>query len=69
MASQLSSGDLVSNRYASALYDFAVESKVVDTVLKDLNLLSKNFRFTKSLKFLKFFEYTKMELKNHSFIN
>ncbi len=52
MASQLSSGDLVSNRYASALYDFAVESKVVDTVLKDLNLLSKNIEENKDLKLL-----------------
>jgi hypothetical protein len=30
MASQLASGDLVSDRYASALYDLAAEKKLVD---------------------------------------
>ena len=30
MASQLSSGDLISDRYASALYDLASEKKLVD---------------------------------------
>ena len=36
MASQLSSGDLISDRYASALYDLASEKKLVDVVLDDL---------------------------------
>ena len=39
MASQLASGDLVSDRYASALYDLAAEKKLVDPVLGDLSNL------------------------------
>ena len=41
MASQLASGDLISDRYASALYDLAAEKKVVDPVLNDLLNLKK----------------------------
>ena len=41
MASQLSSGDLISERYALALYDLAAEKKIVDSVLKDLEHLQK----------------------------
>ena len=36
MASQLASGDLVSDRYALALYDLASEKKIVDSILEDL---------------------------------
>ena len=36
MASQLASGDLISDRYSSAMYELASEKKVVDFVLKDL---------------------------------
>ena len=36
MTSQFVSGDLISDRYASALYDLASELKVVDFVVKDL---------------------------------
>ena len=39
MASKLASGDLIADRYASALYDLAVDSKSVDPVLVDLTLL------------------------------
>ena len=46
MESQLASGDLVSDRYASALYDLAAEKKLVDPVLGDLsnlrNILNDN---------------------------
>ena len=46
MTSQLASGDLISDRYASALYDLASEKKVVDSVLENLqnlkNLIVKN---------------------------
>ena len=46
MTSQLASGDLISDRYASALYDLAAEKKTVDLVLSDLanlqNLLKDN---------------------------
>ena len=39
MASKLASGDLIADRYASALYDLAADSKSVDPVLADLTLL------------------------------
>ena len=41
MASQLASGDLISDRYASALYDLASEKKVIDSVLENLQSLKK----------------------------
>ena len=37
MASQLASGDLVSDRYASALYDLATEKNLIDPLLNDLS--------------------------------
>ena len=49
MASQLASGDLISDRYASALYDFAAEKKVVDPVLNDLLNLKKILNDNKEL--------------------
>ncbi len=52
MASQLSSGDLVSDRYASALYDLAAEKKIVDLVLEDLTFLQKCILENKDLKLL-----------------
>ena len=39
MASKLASGDLIADRYASALYDLSADSKSVDPVLTDLTLL------------------------------
>jgi len=41
MVSQLASGDLISDRYASALYELVVEKKLVDAVLGDLENLKK----------------------------
>ena len=52
MSSQLSSGDLISNRYASALYDLAAEKKIVDSVLKNLDFLQKCIQKNKDLKLL-----------------
>ena len=52
MASQLSSGDLISDRYASALYDLAAEKKTVDPVLEDLTFLQKCILENKDLKLL-----------------
>ena len=52
MASQLFSGDLISERYASALYDLAAEKKIVDSVLKDLELLQKCIQESEDLKLL-----------------
>ena len=52
MVSQLSSGDLISERYASALYDLAAEKKIVDPVLEDLTFLQKCILESKDLKLL-----------------
>ena len=49
MASQLASGDLVSDRYASALYDLAAEKKLVDHVLGDLSNLKNILKDNKEL--------------------
>ena len=50
MASQLSSGDLISDRYASALYDLASEKKLVDSVLNDLLFIQSMIKNNKDLK-------------------
>ena len=52
MASQLSSGDLISERYASALYDLAAEKKIVDSVLKYLEFLQTCIQESADLKLL-----------------
>ena len=49
MASQLTSGDLVSDRYASALYELAAEKKLVDSVLNDLSNLKNILKDNKEL--------------------
>ena len=49
MASQLASGDLISDRYASALYDLAAEKKLVDDVLGDLSNLKNILKDNKEL--------------------
>ena len=49
MASQLASGDLISDRYASALYDLAAEKKLVDPVLEDLSNLKNILKDNKEL--------------------
>jgi len=49
MASQLASGDLISDRYASALYDLAAEKKAVDPVLNDLSNLKNILKDNKEL--------------------
>ena len=52
MTSQLISGDLISDRYASALYDLTSEKKVVDNVLSDLENISEIIKNSKDLRFL-----------------
>ena len=52
MTSQLASGDLISDRYASALYDLASEKKVVDFVLENLKTLKKEIENNKELSLL-----------------
>ena len=39
MASQIASGNLIADRYASALYDLAADQNLVDSMLSDLNSL------------------------------
>jgi len=52
VTSLLSSGDLISDRYASALYDLAAEKKIVYLVLEDLVFLQKCIQENKDLKLL-----------------
>ena len=52
MSSHTSSGNLIANRYASALYELATESKNVDAVLKDLEFLQKGMKENTDLKLL-----------------
>ena len=52
MASKLASGDLIADRYASALYDLAADSKSVDLVLADLTLLQTMLNDQKDLHLL-----------------
>ena len=49
MTSQLASGDLIADRYASALYDLAAEKKLVDPVLNDLTNLKSLVNENKDL--------------------
>ena len=52
MSSQTSSGNLIADRYSSALYELAAESKNIDAVLKDLEFLQKNIKKNNDLKLL-----------------
>ena len=52
MTSQLASGDLISDRYASALYDLASEKKVVDSILENLQNIKKIIDGNKELSLL-----------------
>jgi len=52
VTSQLSSSDLISDRYASALYDLAAEKNIVDSVLDDLTFLQKFIQENKDIKLL-----------------
>ena len=52
MASRLSSDNLISNRYASALYDLAAELRNVEAVLSDLKFLLKCIQENIELKLL-----------------
>ena len=52
MTSQLISGDLISDRYASALYELTSENKIIDLVLNDLISLKEIIKKNKDLKLL-----------------
>ena len=50
MASNTLSGDLISERYGSALYDLASEKKCIDDILKDFELLQKALKESSELR-------------------
>ena len=52
MTSQLASGDIISDRYSSALYDLASEKKVVDLVIENFKELKKIIDSNKELSLL-----------------
>ena len=52
MASQLISGDLISDRYALALYDLASEKKAIDSVLENLESIQDVIINNKELQLL-----------------
>ena len=52
MTSQFASGDLISDRYALALYELASEKKVVDSVLENLQSFKKTIDNNKELSLL-----------------
>ena len=52
MASQQSTGNLIADRYASALYELSSEKKCVDDVLSDLQILKKYINQNKDFKLL-----------------
>ena len=50
MASNTLSGDLISERYGSALYDLASEKKCIDDILKDFELVEKALKESSELR-------------------
>ena len=50
MASKISSGDLVSERYGSALYDLASEKKCIDSILENFNVFEKIIKESSELR-------------------
>ena len=52
MASKISSGDLISERYGSALYDLASQKKCIDDILKDFEVVEKTLKESSELTHL-----------------
>ena len=50
MASNMLSGDLISERYGSALYDLASEKKCIDDILNDFELVQKALKESSELR-------------------
>ena len=50
MASNMLSGDLISERYGAALYDLASEKKSIDDILKDFELIEKALKESSELR-------------------
>ena len=50
MAAKISSGDLISERYGSALYDLASEKKCIDSILNDFEVAEKVLKESSELR-------------------
>jgi len=50
MTSKISSGDMISGRYGSALYNLASEKKCVDEILNDFVLVEKTMNESSELR-------------------
>tara|TARA_B100001175_G_scaffold255821_1_gene223782 strand:- start:98 stop:655 length:558 start_codon:yes stop_codon:yes gene_type:complete len=50
MASKISSGDIISERYGSALYDLASEKKCIDNILNDFEVVEKVMKGNSELR-------------------
>ena len=50
MTSKISSGDMISDRYGSALYDLASEKKCIDEILNDFDTVEKIMRESSDLR-------------------
>ena len=50
MSSKISSGDLISERYGSALYDLASEKKCIDSILNDFEVAEKVLKESSELR-------------------
>ena len=50
MTSKISSGDMISDRYGSALYDLASEKKCIDEILNDFDTVEKIMKESSDLR-------------------
>ena len=50
MTSKISSSDIISDRYGSALYDLASEKKCIDEILNDLDVIEKVMKESSDLR-------------------
>tara|TARA_B100000575_G_C22724117_1_gene434976 strand:+ start:66 stop:623 length:558 start_codon:yes stop_codon:yes gene_type:complete len=50
MTSKISSGDIISDRYGSALYDLASEKKCIDEILNDFDVIEKVMKESSELR-------------------
>ena len=50
MTSKISSSDIISERYGSALYDLASEKKCIDEILNDLDVIEKVMKESSELR-------------------
>ncbi len=50
MTSKISTGDIISNRYGSALYDLSSEQKCIDEILNDFEVVEKVMKESSELR-------------------